>query len=293
MIDAENLAIPSCTQRDWSTAISIVSLADMKRLANICNASQGEINETTDGKSGYISDSTLDGPSILRGSNICLYVLREASQGKSIFLKENDYLNGKPDSVKARHHEKPRIGWQESSAQNNFRRIIAAKIPAGYYCNHKINYISEADSKIPLDFVLAILNSKISDWFFRLTSTNAAVSHYQIYSIPVPSVVKIKSADNWPNDITIMSLHQIKDLLFENCVTPGIMPQYIMEALIILCKKIQIIENGRILENRAERSSLAFESQSIQDVIDSVLFHYYGLSEDDGKYIEQRLREML
>src|SRR5260370_2193600 len=105
-----------------------------------------------------------------------------------MYLREDKYLKGKPDSIKAHHHQQRRIGWQESSAQNNFRRIIAAAVPKKIFCNHKINYIPEDDSKVPLDFVLALLNSKLSDWFFRLQSTNAAVSHYQILDLPAPTL---------------------------------------------------------------------------------------------------------
>src|SRR3989338_955257 len=181
--DPKNVTIPSCTQRDWALALKILANEKVKRLGDYCQASQGEVNETTDGKKGFISTDPKDGHPILRGSNICMYVIREASQGEAIYLRKQKYLKGKPDSVKALHHQQRRVGWQESSPQNNFRRIIAASIPKGEFCNHKINYIPENDSQLTLDFVLAVLNSKMSDWFFRLGSTNAAVSHYQIHNL--------------------------------------------------------------------------------------------------------------
>jgi len=60
-----------------------------------------------------------------------------------------------------------------------------------------------------------------------------------------------------------------------------------------MSRKIQEIEARRILKNRSERSHLAPESQPIQDAIDAVLFRCYGLTEDEGRYITRRLREML
>jgi len=60
-----------------------------------------------------------------------------------------------------------------------------------------------------------------------------------------------------------------------------------------MSRRIQEIEAKRVLKNRFERSHLAPESQPIQDAIDAVLFHCYGLSEDDGHYVSQRLKEML
>jgi len=178
-LDSKNIPIPTCTQQDLQIALSIIDQASTRRLRDYCKAFQGEVNETTDGKRGFVSYDSGDGPQILRGSAICLYVIREPSQGEPIFLREAKFLSEKHESIKARHYLCCRVGWQESSALNNFRRIIAARIPSGLFCNHKINYIPEGTSELPLDFVLALLNSKLSDWFFRLTSTNAAVSHYQ------------------------------------------------------------------------------------------------------------------
>ena len=156
----------------------------MGRLGDHCRAFQGEVNETTDGKKGFISKDPATGPQVLRGSNLGLYTVRAASQGTAMFLNRDKFLAGKPASVKRNHHQTSRVGWQESSAQNNFRRIIAAMIPEGQFCNHKINYFPKEESSIALDLLLALLNSKISDWYFRLISTNAAVSHYQLYALP-------------------------------------------------------------------------------------------------------------
>ena len=60
-----------------------------------------------------------------------------------------------------------------------------------------------------------------------------------------------------------------------------------------MSRRVQKIEAKRVLKNRSERSHLAPESQPIQDAIDAVLFRCYGLSDDDGLYIESRLKEML
>ena len=291
--DKINVTIPSCTQRDWDIATRILITARMKKLGEYCHASQGEVNETSDGKKGFVSKDPKIGPQILRGSNICLYVLREASQGEPIYLRKDKYLKGKPDSLKARHFEQCRVGWQESSPQNNFRRIIAAFIPQGEFCNHKINYIPEEDSKLSIDFVLALLNSKISDWFFRLGSTNAAVSHYQIYNLPCLTFtssllqvgyLKLLSDSNWS---------ELGDVLTRGCTEPGVMPKTVAEALVEMSRRIQQIEARRVLKNRSERSHLDPESQPIQDAIDAILFRCYGLSHEEGEYISKRLKEML
>ena len=287
-------AIPTCTQRDWDLASSIIGLSSVRRLKDYCQAFQGEINETTDGKRGFISYSSADGPLVTRGSMICMYALREASQGEPMYLCEQKYLRGKPESLKACHHEVRRVGWQESSALNNFRRIIAAPISKGVYCNHKINYIPDSGSKLPLDFVLALLNSAISDWFFRLQSSNAAVSHYQVLELPAPTI----DYDNEPprNCEYSTDSKQYAAIAGRLCVAMterGVMPPWVMQHVANFSREIQKVESQRVLKARSERSRLAPESQCIQDAIDRVLFRYFGLTAEDGAYIHTRLMEML
>ena len=180
-LSPNNASIPSCNQRDWDLAVKISVNDQIKRLDDYCVAFQGEVNETSDGKKGFISRDPESGPQVLRGSNIGLYAVRPASQGTPMFLKKAKFIEGKPKSVKATHYQDVRVGWQEGSPQNNFRRIISTLIPQGEFCNHAINYVPKKDSKISLELLLALLNSKFYEWYFRLTSTNATVSHYQFY----------------------------------------------------------------------------------------------------------------
>ena len=292
-LEPENMTIPSCTQRDWNIAVRLRSHKQIRRLGDYCRAFQGEVNETTDSKKGFVSKDPSSGPQVLRGSNLGLYTVREASQGGAMFLKKDRFLKGKPASVKANHHQSPRIGWQESSAQNNFRRIIAAMIPEGQFCNHKINYFPREYCQISLDLVLAFLNSRISDWYFRLNSTSAAVSHYQIYALPAPTIVEEDSSSNWKAAFAGGLWDELSDQLVAACKATGELPVKVALAIEEMCCRVREIEAARTLDSRNERSHLASESQPIQDAIDKVLFHCYGLSKDDASYIESRLQEML
>ena len=292
-LETENVPIPSCTQRDWHIAVKLGSHRQMGRLGDHCRAFQGEVNETTDGKKGFISKDPATGPQVLRGSNLGLYTVRAASQGTAMFLNRDKFLAGKPASVKRNHHQTSRVGWQESSAQNNFRRIIAAMIPEGQFCNHKINYFPKEESSIALDLLLALLNSKISDWYFRLISTNAAVSHYQLYALPVPTIVEMDGSEDWIAKFEQGQWDEIAEQLIGACKVPAELPKQVALAIEMMSRTLRDIESSRTLTNRSERSRLASESQPIQDAIDKVLFHCYGLSEDDALYIERRLSEML
>ena len=292
-LEPENVPIPSCTQRDWNIALGILSHEGIRRISDYCTAFQGEVNETTDGKRGFISDDPSEGPQVLRGSNLGLYTIREASQGRAMFLRRDRFLSGKPESVKANHHRSARVGWQESSAQNNFRRIIAAMIPEGQFCNHKINYFPKQDCQISLDLVLAFLNSKVVDWYFRLTSTSAAVSHYQLYALPIPTIVDEPCSLDWRPTFEAGDWSNLSSQLMAACKAAGELPREVALVVEHMSLHLRNIESNRILSGRTERSRLASESQPIQDAIDRVLFHCYGISEDDAQYIEQRLAEML
>jgi hypothetical protein len=154
-----------------------MSTGRLVRLRTYVEFSQGEVNETNERAAGNLCGEK-DGKLVLRGANICLYIPRPASQGTDIFLDVERLLSQAGEDTKAYHHRYMRVGVQESSPQNNFRRIIASLIQRGEFCNHKINYVPAHKTKLPLGFIAALLNSDISDWYFRLGSTNASVSHF-------------------------------------------------------------------------------------------------------------------
>src|SRR5439155_26297927 len=145
---------------------------------------QGEINETTNKK--FLSKRPEDGPLILRGANVCLYVVREASQGEEFHLCQKTFLDGKSETSKAYHSKVARAGFQRSSPQNNFRRIVAAMIEPGSFCFDTVSYVPASETKLPLQFIVGLLNSKLLDWYFRLGSTNSKVNEYQFNNLPCP-----------------------------------------------------------------------------------------------------------
>lgn len=186
LYDPVNFTIVSCSQADWDLATRIMRTGRMVRLSEFAEFFQGEVNETNARARGDLVEDPDRGALVTRGASICLYVTRPASQGRDLYLNVEKFLEGKGKDTKAFHHRHRRVCWQESCPQNNFRRVIAALIPKGEFCNHKVNYLPEHTSRQPLEFVLGLLNSKLIDWYFRLGSTNAAVSHYQAYNLPCP-----------------------------------------------------------------------------------------------------------
>ena len=288
--DPDNMPILSCTQRDWDLAIRLLD-SNIVRMSTLATHHQGEVNETTHAR--FLTENK-EGASILRGAAITLYAVREASQGRLLFLDATQFLNGASKESKAWDHQSWRLGFQRKSPQNNFRRLIAAPIAPGQFCFDSVSYVSRASSKIDLNLLMVFLNSKILDWYFRLGSTNSSINEYQFNNLPA-----IQVSDDGTSLRAVEQLvgkgmwSELGEVLVGACPQPGIVSRAVAESLAKMSMHIQKIESERVLSARSERSRLAPESQPIQDAIDRVLFHCYGLSEDDAQYIEKRLTEML
>jgi hypothetical protein len=150
-----------------------------------------------------------------------------------------------------------------------------------------------SEIQLEFDFVLALMNSVIYDWFFRLTSTNAHVSHYQIVKLPAPIIVDGPKVNGWRELAKKECWGELADRLGNTLVIPGEMPRDVTAAVSVLSQRIQKIEDERVMKSRSDRSVLSDESAPIQDAIDSVLCQCFGLSADERRYITGRLAEML
>ena len=223
-----------------------------------------------------------------------MYQLRKASQGEAIYLNVPEFIKGKGAETKAHHYKYERVGLQESSPQNNFRRIISCRIPKGHFCNHKINYTTARHSKISLELVLFVLNSSFADWYFRLGSTNAAVSHYQLKNIPCPAFGK--QSGNPDSRVTAEIERMLDDGRFldieQKAVSlakaQGCTPttELIVERMV---RAIEAEERNRGDIARVQRSRLADNAQKCQVILDKIMLVLLGIGEEKHGYINQRL----
>jgi len=298
LYDPSNCGIVSCSQADWDLATKIMHSGRMTRLRDYAEFFQGEVNETNERKRGALANGPKDGTLVNRGAGICLYVLREESQGEALYLDVDKFLAGKGEDTKAYHHRQARVALQESSPQNNFRRIIAALAPRGRFFNHTVNYCPEARSVLTLQFIVAILNSKLADWYFRLGSTNAHVSHYQLYNLPCPRFADSLSSDAMKaRKVAITAIRASDTARAFRATRPMLLsPPFspaVQEILVNAVDRIIDIEHARAGVARTDRSALAPEAQPFQDFIDRVLYAMAGLSEDEAAGLEDRLSRML
>jgi hypothetical protein len=296
--DPGNFTIVSCSQADWDLAIRIVGSGRMQRLKDFAEFYQGEVNETNERAKGNLLPEGQGGKLVTRGASICLYVTRIASQGEDLYLNVKPFLSGKGAKTKAFHHRHRRVVLQESSPQNNFRRIIAALIPAGEYCNHTVNYTPEPMCHMPLQLVLALLDSQMADWYFRLGSTNAHVSQYQLNNLPCPAFAdKAVAADKRMLDRARAAIAEGNWDAAHAALEPGLAaPPFspaARDVIVDAVNRIIAIEKARGEIARSARSALAPEAQPLQDFIDRLLYAMAGLTPAEVQGVEERLSHML
>jgi Eco57I restriction-modification methylase len=290
-----NATIVSCSQDDWDLAVRIAQRPGIRRLGAVCKSYQGEVNETTD--KAYVRGLQAQGQSlVLRGANICMYVLREASQGVSLYLDMHAYQTAKASSEKAFHTRVDRVGFQRSAPQNNYRRVIAAHIPAGEFCFDTVSYIPRGPlTLIDLDLLLALLNSKLTDWYFTIGSTNSKVNEYQFNNLPCPAF-RSRTADDQAllDDLLSELYHHPADILpvLEPYLEEAPFNPAIEQLLIALSRRVRKIEENRGAINRVERAHLAAAAQPYQDTIDAILFRLVGFSRRETDALTERLDRM-
>lgn len=182
--DPDNLSIPcypNMTTAGFLLALKLVSVCKGLTLSEYATSQQGEVNLTTHAR--FLSDKPV-GPMVLRGANIGRYTsIEEAKQGEPKYLHVKKFLNAHGPHSKAFDHRYVRIGYQRGAAIDNWRRIIGTVIEAHNFCSDTINYIINPKG-FDLFSILALLNSSLWEWRFRLTSTNNHVNAYEIDGLP-------------------------------------------------------------------------------------------------------------
>ncbi len=298
LYDPENRAIVSCSQDDWNIASRMNADSNIGRLGDYCSSYQGEVNETNERCRGALLDDSDIGPLILRGANITLYAVREASQGEPFFLNVERFLKEKRETTKAYHFRHRRVGFQRSSPQNNFRRIIAAPIDRGQFCFDTVSYVTEISTQLPLAFLLGLLNSKLLDWHFRLGSSNSKVNEYQFKNLPCPVFEQRRHPEDRP--LAVNALMEVRrgrpDLAVESVaplLTRRPFPLLLRQMVIDAVGEIETIERDRGPMKRRDRSKLSPTGQPFQDFIDRLLFRMAGLSDAEAVGVERRLAAWL
>lgn len=148
-----------------------------------------------------------------------------------------------------------------------------------------------------MELLLAVLNSKLTDWYFRLGSTNASASHYQLYNLPAPAFApgasrSGESVGRFEAALQKGDLTEALEVVDPFLASPPF-PSAVKNCMIRVVEQIITIESARGEIARADRSALDPKAQPFQDLLDRMLFRMTGLSESEATALENRLETML
>lgn len=148
---------------------------DLKFVINL----RGELDLTAN-KSRIVSENT--GYPLLRGRNIGYYQLLDSGEHEYVMpefireTKKREYIGQK------------RIICQQIANMHKERRVTFALAPENYVLGNSCNFITVLENEYGIDIytLLGLFNTKIINWFFKLTSSNNHINNYEIDCFPIP-----------------------------------------------------------------------------------------------------------
>ncbi len=202
LFDPKNLSIPLINSHDLYLLRKVYSTNS--RFDDFSRCFDGEVHLTK--YKNCITDNHQD-EVLMKGAIIDRYKIRkEMSQGTIQFLDKSLYLSNN-SGEKAQHHKNPRIVMQRITGVNERTRIKATIIGSDVFCANSIGYLVVKENTYDIKSILAILNSKISNYIFKLFSTNSNVNGYEIENLP------------FPKDFSDESLSELTDLVNKIFIT--------------------------------------------------------------------------
>ncbi len=140
---------------------------------------RGELDLTANKKSISSQESAYK---LIRGRNVAYYSLSNTESLDHVSKEFVDATN------KKRYIHQPRLACQQIANMNKERRVTFALVPENYVLGNSCNFIYVEDNEYDIDLysMLGLLNSKLINWYFKLTSSNNHINNYEIDNLPVP-----------------------------------------------------------------------------------------------------------
>jgi len=187
LIDPNNEPIPLMDQTDWKLCKKIYSNKDITYFSSISGVAinRGEINQTIYRK--YIDDDPTR-IKMLKGVEVGRYKINQKlSQGFREFFNEKKYLDAGNSFKKVSRIR--RIATQRITGVDERLRVVATIIdPPAYFADSTNSLFISSESNFCLEFILGILNSKLIQWRFKLTSSNNNVGTNELSALPFPNI---------------------------------------------------------------------------------------------------------
>ncbi len=233
-INAELLSIPITSNDKFKVLYTIFSKKNIQKIKSIGSCLTGEVDMTF-AKNAITSDK--NHALLIKGVQIGKYHYKknntDISQGKIDYLnleKFKDIYRGK----KLTHSKKKRLILQGLTGVNETHRLKCTIIDKNIFLANSVNYFIEA--KISLEYLLALLNSKVLNFIFKCLSTSSNVNGYEVDNLPIiispkpePFINKVRQ---------LLTIHTNKTQL-ENEID-----QLVYQLYELTSKEINIIENA-------------------------------------------------
>jgi Alw26I/Eco31I/Esp3I family type II restriction m6 adenine DNA methyltransferase len=183
LLDEKNLPIPLVNKSEWELLKKLYSDEVVQKFRDVEEiiTRRGEINLSTFKK--YITENN-DHKKLLRGAEIAQYMLRsKLSQGDFKWFNE-DLLHkeSKPKDI----INNRRIALQRITGVDEKLRLVGTIVEKDIYFSGSTNSVHiEGDTDLTLEYILGLLNSRLYQWRFKLTSTNNNVGTNEIDVLPI------------------------------------------------------------------------------------------------------------
>jgi hypothetical protein len=179
-IDEKHCTIPLLTPDDLSILEHLYRVG--APLRNVGHCYTGEIDLSLD--KALLTDDSKKAV-MVKGAILDRYQIRKAmSQGEIMFLDAKKYLANNRGE-RSLHHKNQRIVLQGITGVNEKTRLKMTLVKPGTFCANSVNYVLISNPQIVPEYLLGVLNSKIMNFTFSLTSTNSNVNGYEVDNLPI------------------------------------------------------------------------------------------------------------
>ncbi|MCE9544221.1 MAG: N-6 DNA methylase [Planctomycetia bacterium] len=250
ILDKDNLPIPLVDRDNWDLCRKVYGNPAVVRLGEVqgINITRGEINQTT--YKEFITSNSRH-TRMLKGVEVGRY--REntkLSQGEIQWLDERRFLKAEgPRS----NTTLTRIATQRITGVDEKQRIVATIIGGPCYFADSTNSIDVgSDDEEQLKYLLGLLNSRLFQWRFKMTSTNNNVGTNELECMPY-----LKRDAGHAGRKKLVTL--VQKMLSINAQNPG----------------------GRLAANKVKNDLNALNEEA-----DALIYQMYGIDDEGIELIE-------
>jgi Alw26I/Eco31I/Esp3I family type II restriction m6 adenine DNA methyltransferase len=183
LLDPDSWPVPLTSQEEWDLCRRIHILSHARRLGEVEDyiVTRGEINQTTYRKY-IVSDSHC--ARLIKGVEIGPFKIHSTlSQGEQQWFDSYSYRRDYPTRTAPLS---PRLAMQRITGIDEKRRVVVAMVDeAAYFADSTNSIVASGTGKYDLWYLAGLLNSKLMQWRFQITSSNNNVATNQLEALPI------------------------------------------------------------------------------------------------------------